>query len=125
MWFWWFMFGCNLLIPMLMVILGRVMWKHLPKNINGIIGYRTVRSMKNIGTRKFAHDYFGRLWWRIGWIMLIPSIVIQLPFYDSSDDFIGMLGVIIVTIQCVILIVPIFSTEKALKMNFTENGMRR
>lgn len=62
MWFWWFMFCCNLLIPAIFIFAGRMMWKHYPKEINDILGYRTKRSMKNIDTWKFAHEYCGRLW---------------------------------------------------------------
>lgn len=105
MWFWWFMFVCNLLIPVLMIVCGKMMWKHAPKNINGIIGYRTTRSMKNMDTWKFAHDYCGRLWWKIGWIMLIPSIIVQFPFFNSDDNMIGVVGGILCTIQCIILII--------------------
>lgn len=125
MWFWWFMFVCDLLIPVLMIICGRMMWKHAPGNINGIIGYRTARSMKNIDTWKFAHDYCGRLWWKIGWGMLVPSAVIQLPFYCSSVNWIGTVGGVLCVIQCIILIVSIFPTEKALKATFTDEGRRR
>lgn len=125
MWFWWFMFVCDLLIPVLMIICGRMMWKHAPGNINGIIGYRTARSMKNIDTWRFAHDYCGRLWWKIGWGMLVPSAVIQLPFYSSSVNWIGTVGGVLCVIQCIILIVSIFPTERALKATFTDEGRRR
>lgn len=66
MWFWWFLFCCDLLVPVTMIVSGRIMWKHPPKNINGLMGYRTSRSMKNMDTWLFAHDYCGRLWWKIG-----------------------------------------------------------
>lgn len=117
--FWWFMFLCDLLIPFIMIISGRMMWKHPPKSINAVMGYRTKRSMKNMDTWNFAHDHCGRLWWRIGWAMLIPSAVIQLPFYNSSENVIGTVGGILCTIQCLALIVSIFPTEIALKRNFT------
>ena len=58
-------------------------------------------------------------------IILIPSIVIQFPFYHSSDDFIGTFGAILCVIQLVILIGSIIPTEKALKENFTDDGIRR
>lgn len=102
-----------------------MMWKHCPKQINGVLGYRTKRSMKNMDTWKFAHDYCGRLWWKIGWIILFPSIFIQIPFLHSSDHMIGVVGGIICTIQCIILIISIFPTEKALKKTFFEDGTRR
>jgi len=41
-----FMPVSDLLIPLVMVICGRYMWKHCPKNINGLVGYRTARSVK-------------------------------------------------------------------------------
>ena len=64
MWFWWFMLICDLIVPIVMIIGGRMMWKHCPKSINGIVGYRTNRSMKNMDTWKFAHKYCGKLWWK-------------------------------------------------------------
>ena len=125
MWFWWFMFAFDLLIPALMIIFGKMMWKHPPKTINGIIGYRTTRSMKNRDTWKYAHDYCGRLWWKIGWALFLPSVIIHFPFYNSSEDKIGFMGSILCAIQCVCLIIPIFFTEQALKRNFTNEGVRR
>ncbi|MEE1313576.1 MAG: SdpI family protein [Lachnospiraceae bacterium] len=123
--FWWFMFLCNLLIPAIFIIAGRMMWKHCPKKINGILGYRTRRSMKNMDTWKFAHEYCGCLWWKIGWIILMPSVLAQIPFFYSSDNVIGVVGTIICTIQCIILIISIFLTEAALKRAFLEDGTRR
>lgn len=125
MWFWLFMFCCDLLIPILMIITGRMMWRHPPKNINSLIGYRTSRSMKNMDTWVFAHNYSGRLWWRIGWIILFSSIMIHIPFYKASDDAISVVGLIVTAIQIIILICSIFPTEKALKKTFTEDGLRR
>ncbi|MBQ8924080.1 MAG: SdpI family protein [Lachnospiraceae bacterium] len=118
MWFWWFMLICNLIIPILFIVVGWMMWKHCPKEINGIIGYRTKRSMINLDTWKFAHDYCGRLWWKLGWIVLIPTIIIQIPFYGNNIKTIGIVGGIIVFIQCLTLIFSIMPTEKALKKHF-------
>jgi uncharacterized membrane protein len=125
MWFWWYLFVCNVFIPVLMIGFGRMMWKHPPKNINGIIGYRTTRSMKNMDTWKFAHEYCGHLWWKAGWILLFPSILIQLPFYHATENTIGIIAGILAGIQCVILIVSVICTERALKKNFTEEGQKR
>ena len=41
------------------------MSKYPPKEINGIIGYRTTMSRKNMDTWKFAHDYCGKLWLKL------------------------------------------------------------
>lgn len=125
MWFWWFMFVCNLLIPVLMIVVGYCMWKHCPGKINGVIGYRTKRSMKNMDTWKFAHEYCGKLWWKAGWGILIPSILVQLPFVHGSEDMVGTVGGILCTIQTVVLVVSIIPTEMALKRTFTESGEYR
>lgn len=125
MWFWWFMLVCDLLIPLVMVIAGWMMWKHCPKKINTIYGYRTKRSMMNMDTWEFAHDYCGQLWFKMGLIMLIPSALIFVPFYNSNEDVIGVVGSVLCMIQLVALIVAIFPTEKALKNTFNDDGTRK
>lgn len=119
------MFASDLLIPILMIVGGRMMWKHPPKSVNGLIGYRTARSMKNTDTWKFAQNHCGRLWWKIGLVMLIPSGLIHVPFYNCSENTIGVLGGILCTVQTIVLVVSIFPTEMALKNNFTDEGIRR
>lgn len=125
MWFWWLMLICDLIIPIIMLVVGRMMWKHCPKQINRVIGYRTARSMKNMDTWKFAHEYCGQLWWRIGLIMLVPSVIIHIPFYCSDDNIIGIVTLILVAIQVIVLIASIFPTEAALKKRFNDDGTRR
>ena len=119
------MFIFNLLIPVLMIIFGRIMYKHAPKSINGVYGYRTSMSMKNEDTWKFAHDYCGRLWYKIGLIMLIPSVLVQLPFVKSSTDTIGIMTVVLETVQICVMIASIFPTEKALRKTFDKYGNRK
>lgn len=122
---WWLLEVCNILIPTIMLVAGYMMWKHCPKEINWVYGYRTSRSMKNMDTWRFAHEFCGRLWWRLGWILLIPSIVVLIPFIHSSEEVIGVVGFVVMIIQCIALIVSIFPTEIALKKNFDENGIRK
>lgn len=125
MWFWWFMLICDSMTPFLMIFAGRMMWKHTPENINGVIGYRTSRSMKNIDTWRFANNYCGKMWCKIGKIMLFPSILLHLLFYGRSIEAIGTFGAILCMIQVILLLVSIFPTEKALKRNFTEDGVQK
>ena len=120
MWFWWFMFVCDLLIPLILMIAGRMMWKHCPKKINDIYGYRTRRSKRNMETWKFAHNYCGILWWKWGWILLIISSVAHFPFIHSDEDTIGILGTVLCAIQIVILFGTIFMTERTLKKEFPD-----
>lgn len=94
------------------------MWKHCPKEINSVIGYRTSISMKNMDTWKFAHEYAGKLWQKIGTGLLGPTALIHIPFYRANDDIISILSIVIVIIQLAFLIWSVFSTEKSLKYNF-------
>lgn len=116
---------CSLLVPVIVIITGRMMWKHYPKNVNGLIGYRTTLSMRNIDTWKFANEYCGRLWYRIGILMLIFSIIICLLFFKASYNTAFMASLILIAIQCIILVATIFPTENALKREFPEEETRR
>lgn len=122
--FWIFMMICNLLIPVIMIVIGTVFVNHPPKSINGVYGYRTTMSMKNMNTWNFAHLYCGKLWRKIGWIMLPISIVVMIPLLGKSDNIIGIWGGVLETVECIILIAAIFPVERALKKNFDKDGNR-
>ena len=125
MWFWWFMFVSNLIIPTIQIIAGQMFRKSCPQNINYLFGYRTKRSVINMDTWKFAHNFCGQIWWKVGWIMLILSAIIQVPFFHSDDDTIGVVGMILSIAQLIVLIVSIIPTEIALKKTFHEDGTRK
>ena len=120
--FWIYMLACDLLVPVIMLISGYMMYRHPPKKINGIYGYRTSRSMKNEQTWRFANNYCGRLWIKYGIIMLVLSIPAHFPFVHSDKNVIGVLSTIVVTIQCIVLLFPIALTEIALRKAFDKEG---
>ena len=47
--------------------------------------------------------------------LYLHSALIHIPLYHSDKNTIGFAGLILVTIQCFIMIVSIYPTEKALK----------
>ena len=120
--FWFFMTICNLILPILMIVIGKVFVKNPPKNINYIVGYRTSRSMKNQDTWNFAHLYCGKLWWKIGWAMLPLSVIGMLPVIGKNDDIVGGVGAVVVTAECIALFVTIFFVERALVKEFNKEG---
>ena len=120
-----FVFLCNLLIPVVVIVTGRIMWKHYPKNINGLVGYRTTRSMKNMDTWKFANEYCGRLWYKMGLFMLALSVFVSVVLLGTNDSTYSIISLIFVLVQCVVLIVSIFPVEIALKKMFKEDGTRK
>ncbi|MCI8326189.1 MAG: SdpI family protein, partial [Lachnospiraceae bacterium] len=76
------------------------------------------RSMKNMDTWKFAHVYCGKLWWRIGWVLLLFSVLVQILCIHSSENIIGIVGGILCTMQCILLLVSVILTEKELKRRY-------
>ena len=123
--FWIFMMAMDLLFPAIMIVMGRYFMKTSPKEINYIFGYRTNMSMKNKDTWEFAHNYIGRLWFYLG-LILVPITVIPMLFViGGNEDTVGMVGGIICIVAVVILIAPIFPTERALKNTFDKDGNRK
>lgn len=57
--------------------------------------------------------------------MIILSALIYIPLYQSDNNVIGIAGVVLITIQCIILIVSIYPTEKALKEHFNNDRTRK
>lgn len=125
MWFWIFMFFSSLLVPVLMMAAGRMMFRHPPKSINRIYGYRTSMSMKNMETWKFAHETCGKLWQKVGLVLFAISAVIQIPLYGTSDEVLGTADGILCMVQCVCLVLSIIPVERALKANFHPDGSKK
>ncbi|MBY7023532.1 SdpI family protein, partial [Clostridium botulinum] len=92
----------NLIIPVIMLLFGVRFRKHGTKNINGIYGYRTSMSMKNKDTWEFAHQYCGRLWIKLGLIMLTISIIVSVLVFAYVDEAQGIIDAILVTIQPIV-----------------------
>ena len=108
-----------------MIICGYFMLRKPPKEINCLIGYRTPMSSKNKDTWAFAHEYCGKLWFKWGLILLIPSVIVQIPFINAGDNVLGTLSLVIEFIQVAVLLASVFCVEKALKRTFDENGNRK
>ena len=123
--FWVFMLIMCLLTPAMMSGFGKYFMKGGPKQINGVFGYRTKRSMKNQETWTFAHQYSGKIWLHSGLALLPISLVTMLFFFGKNVDAIGYAGLIIVILQSIVMIFVIPATEAALKRNFDDNGKRR
>jgi hypothetical protein len=78
--------------------------------------------MRSKETWEFANKYFARMWYVLGIILLFISPVPLIIFRNSREEVLGGMDLIIVTIQIIALIYPIYPTEKALKNNFDKNG---
>ena len=96
-----------------------------PKHPNGLYGYRTTRSMKNDETWVFAQECWGRLCWRMGWWLLVLSLIFVTIFWTLAvrryEIYVGVWN----GIQAVVTLGTILPVERALKYKFDEHGRRR
>lgn len=123
--FWVFMLVCNMLVPLVAILFGRCFQTKPPSQINGLYGYRTKRSMKNMETWKFAHHHCGKLWSKTGWVMLVISLAVMILFLGKEIIMIAYAGVTLCMLQCAVLLLTIIPVERALKKNFDQYGYRR
>lgn len=124
-WFWLFTLAFDLLIPGTMIGFGRYFSQKAPREINDLFGYRTSMSMKNRDTWEFAHRYIGRLWLRLGWVLLPVSAVPLLAVWGRDIEVIGTVGAVVAFAQIVPMAGSIVPTELALKRTFDRNGLRK
>lgn len=123
--FWIFMLVFILMIPLLMLGFGKSFMKNPPTEINPGYGYRTAMSSKNQETWDFAQTYMGKVWYRAGRVLLIPSAVPPLLVLGRDVGVVGVVGLAVCGVQLVVMLGSILVTERALKKNFDKNGKRK
>ena len=114
------MLFADLMIPAIMLFFGHGWKKNSPKEISMGYGYRTRRSMSSPQAWMFAHIYFGKQWIKLGWATLAVTFAVMVPlaFLTLELDTVGAVGGVIVFLQLIPMIAPIFPTERALKREF-------
>ena len=123
--FWLFVTVMDLLVPAIMLYFGRRFQKKPPEKSNQIYGYRTARSMKNQETWRFAHETCGRLWVRLGAVLLLLSLAAAAMTFGSGVETAGIVSAVVVVVQMVVVIGSIVPVERALKRNFDDQGRKR
>ena len=123
--FWWFMAMVNALLPAILIGFGKYFMRHAPRDINPFFGYRTARSMQNMDTWNFAHQYCGKVWFYGGLTALPLSLLIMLCVRGQSEDAIAAVGLCVTAAQIIFLFVSVALTEAALKKAFDAQGRRR
>ena len=123
--FWIFMLATGLLFPAIMILFGAVFMKTAPKKINYIFGYRTDMSMKNRETWEFAHKYMGKLWFRFGFLLIPITVIPMLFVIGKTENVVSIVGLAVSFLNTIVLIIPVFFTEKALNKTFDKDGKRK
>lgn len=122
---WFLMLGCNLLLPIILLIAGFWSARGGAKRINHFLGYRTSTSMKNQETWEFAQVYSGKVMWKLGLISLVTAVVTMLCVLRASEDTICIVGLVLLYVMVVPLLLVIPLTEKALHKTFDQDGEKR
>lgn len=123
--FWLFCLYMDLLIPVVLLLLGQRFLSRPPKSINDFYGYRTTRSMKNQATWDFVHRTCGRLWFRLGLVLLPVSAAAMAPALGRETETVGLWCAAVALIQTAVLVCSIFPVERALKRHFDDFGRKR
>ncbi len=101
------------------------MYKNPPKEINDVMGYRTKRAKKNKDTWAFAHDCCGRLWMKLGLVLFISTDIVQMLFLHADDDAIGIMTLVVESVQLGVMLGSIRHVDNELKRTFDQNGIRK
>lgn len=78
-------------------------------------GYRTARSMKSQELWDFAQRLCGKLWWRLGWGLLLLSAAVMLLLLSRETAAVGIGGAVLLGIQILTMLGSIVPVERALK----------
>lgn len=113
---------CNLIIPIIMILIGVITMRDIPEKVNNYVGYRTARSMKNIDTWRFANRYSGRVLRKLGVIGFIVSIIVTILGLLLSLEVLGILSIFLVVFQLCLIFSSIYFVERKLKEKFDDNG---
>lgn len=117
-----FLTFCNLIVPIMMILFGISFLNSSPGKINRYYGYRTRMSMLNQETWDFAHKSCGRIWKRMGIIMLPVSIAVSILMLWMNETMQGILTGILETVQVIVMLGSIALVERELKREFDSNG---
>lgn len=123
--FWLFMLLVDWIIPVVMILFGRLFLRQPPKNVNSVFGYRTTMSMKNQDTWAFAHRHCGRIWLGLGILLLPLSGLALLPALHQDVQTIGTVSGIVCVVQLVLMVCSAIPVELALRAIFDTNGGRK
>ena len=103
------------IIPVLMILVGIIMFKYPPKKINFFVGYRTVNSMKNKEIWDFSNKYCGKLFTIVGLIMLIVTCVVFILFNLKIINYTENILLIIVILQVGMILLSGLLVEKKVR----------
>ena len=120
-----FLLLCDLIVPAVVLAAGCCMRFRPPKHPNGLVGYRTARSEQNQDTWDFAQMYCGKLWQKLGALLLALGVLAALASARAGEKTATILTLALLALQILAVLGSIAPVECALRRTFDENGTRR
>lgn len=119
-----FMLVCTLLIPLVMLLFGYRWRENPPKKINILYGFRTARSMSDKNAWDYAHKRCGAIWVKLGWFTALVTVAVMavLAVFTMDVAVVGIVGGIVVCVQIIPMLVPLFLVERELKQEFGDEA---
>ncbi len=110
-----------MVIPSLMLIMGKSFIRVRPKNKRSKIYYRTERSMRDVNTKRFAHQVCGKFYlWAGKWCALLSGVVAVIFLRFSVIQFETACGICLL-LETLLLLFAVPLTEKALAHRFGQD----
>ncbi len=81
--------------------------------------------MKNKNTWEYANKLCGKIWMRLGAVMIPVTFIVMLFFKNADEDVLSKLLTAMEIIQLALLLGTIPVVEKALRNTFDKNGLRK
>lgn len=106
------------LIPLLIMVVGFFMFKYPPKKINWFVGYRTRKSMQNEKVWKESNKYCGKVWIKLGIVMLLLSFILILVLHLYNVILTETILAVIVLSQVAVLVIFCGIIEKNIRKKF-------
>ena len=108
----------SIILPVAYIAAGLVFWKHTPKDINGIGGWKTTRARKSRETWEYANSHGGKDIFVLGVILFAVSIGLSVLFGIFELFGLEWISIFVAVIQAGLLGVVILHIENELEIKF-------
>ncbi|GGW66354.1 SdpI/YhfL family protein [Winogradskyella epiphytica] len=102
-------------VGLIFIVVGFIMYKFPPKEINGLYGYRTSASMKNQERWDFAQVYSSKEMMKMGGLQCLVGLIAFV--YQPSEKTGTLIGLGIMILVTILLFIKV---EKKIKSKFSK-----
>ena len=123
--FWLYMTFMAIVVPLVIVLVGLYYTKCPPEKIYTDFGYKTPLTLKNEDVWAFAHQCCGKVWIKLGLIMMPISIAIMVIPRFISENAISIFSISLFVVQCIAVYFSLRRIKATILATFDEEGRRR